>query len=174
MSPLIYIDREAGLEAPDDDSFSCWITSALTGSGIAIAAEPEISLRINDLDEMAELNATYRGKQGPTNVLSFPADLPDAVESELLGDIVICAPVVECEASEQNKSLESHWAHMTVHGVLHLLGFDHIEEQEAIEMESLETAILATLGFPDPYQVGPDEEPGNQPTNQHPNTTEES
>jgi probable rRNA maturation factor len=108
---------------------------------------------------MAQLNQHYRGKPGPTNVLSFPADLPESLQLPLLGDIVICAPVVAREAVEQGKPAAAHWAHMAVHGALHLLGYDHICETEATEMEDLETAILATLGFPCPYPDTVSEEP---------------
>ena len=114
--------------------------------------EAEISLLIVDEEEGAELNRQWRGKEGPTSVLSFPSDLPAELELPLLGDLVICVPVVEQEAIEQKKSLNSHWAHMIVHGTLHLLGYDHIDDQEAEEMESLETEILGQLGYPDPYQ----------------------
>jgi probable rRNA maturation factor len=105
--------------------------------------------------ESQELNHQYRGKNKPTNVLSFPFEipehLPEGVEIELLGDLIICAPVVEREAQEQNKALLAHWAHMTLHGCLHLLGYDHIEDKEAEEMESLEIEILQKMGFPNPY-----------------------
>lgn len=114
--------------------------------------EAELSIRVVDEDESAELNLRYRDKSGPTNVLSFPADLPKELELPLLGDLVICAPVVEREAREQNKQIRDHWAHMVVHGTLHLLGYDHIEDDEAEQMESLETQILATLGIDDPYR----------------------
>lgn len=153
MTLHIHIDREAGLETPDDDSFSLWVDAALAGADQNLPANPEVSLRLNDRVEMAELNQTYRGKSGATNVLSFPTDLPAGVDSGLLGDIVICAPVVAEEAAQQQKPLESHWAHMTVHGVLHLLGFDHIEDQDAELMEALETRILAGLGYSDPYHI---------------------
>lgn len=114
--------------------------------------EAEISLLIVDEAEGAELNQQWRNKNGPTNVLSFPSDLPAELGLPLLGDLVICAPVVAKEALEQKKSLSSHWAHMVVHGTLHLLGFDHIDDDQAEEMESLETDILARIGYPDPYQ----------------------
>ena len=152
MTPLVHIDRDDNLEAPDDESFRRWVAAALLGAGQDVGPAPEISIRINDVAEMTELNTTYRRKTGPTNVLSFPVAVPQGVETDLLGDIAICAPVVAQEAAEQNKSKESHWAHMTVHGVLHLLGFDHIEEQEAETMEKLEVAIMAQLTYPDPYQ----------------------
>jgi len=118
-------------------------------------------VRLVDAPEMASLNKTYRGKDGPTNVLSFPADLPPDLDLPLLGDIVICAPVVAAEAREQHKSPDAHWAHMAVHGTLHLLGYDHLDENEAITMEALESAILADLHYPCPYQA-------NLPRENHP------
>jgi probable rRNA maturation factor len=102
---------------------------------------------------MTALNQTFRGKTGPTNVLSFPADLPPGTDAPLLGDIVICAPVVRREAQQQGKSLTAHWAHMAVHGTLHLLGYDHIDAAQAEEMESLETHILTGMHFPCPYHT---------------------
>jgi probable rRNA maturation factor len=120
----------------------------------AAGAEPaEIVIRIVDEAESADLNGTYRQKQGPTNVLSFPFEVPPGVPNECLGDLVICAAVVEREAAEQGKSAAAHWAHMVVHGLLHLRGYDHIEEAEAAEMEAAEVAILAQLGFSDPYSL---------------------
>ena len=112
-----------------------------------------------DTEEMATLNRAYRGKEGPTNVLSFPYDLPPEAGLALLGDIVICAPVVAREAREQGKTLDAHWAHMTVHGALHLLGYDHIDEHEAAAMEALETDILARLDYPCPYRGEHPKEP---------------
>jgi probable rRNA maturation factor len=111
----------------------------------------ELTIRIVDEEEGAELNEQYREKKGATNVLSFPYQPMPGVASRLLGDIVICAPIVEREAEENDKPLISHWAHMVVHGTLHLLGYNHEVESEAIEMETLETAILLQLGFPPPY-----------------------
>ena len=102
----------------------------------------ELTIRVVDEAESQELNGTYRGKEKPTNVLSFPFEAPEHVELSLLGDLVICAPVVEREASEQKKSLEAHWAHMVVHGVLHLQGYDHVNDTDAEVMEGLEIAIL--------------------------------
>jgi probable rRNA maturation factor len=112
----------------------------------------ELTIRIVDEAEIAELNSRYRKKNGVTNVLSFPFDAPAQVDIPLLGDIVICAPVVRREASEQSKSVVAHWAHMVVHGTLHLLGFDHDEPGKAHEMEAMETRILADLGFDNPYE----------------------
>jgi probable rRNA maturation factor len=98
------------------------------------------------------LNSQYRNQDKPTNVLSFPADLPAELELPDLGDIIICAEIVEQEAATQKKSLKSHWAHMTVHGILHLLGYDHINDSDATKMEALETQILLKLGFIAPYE----------------------
>lgn len=115
-------------------------------------ADSEMTIRLVDEPEGRELNHTYRHKDYATNVLSFPADVPDdLLDIPLLGDLVICVPVVEREATEQGKSLEAHWAHLVIHGCLHLLGYDHIEDDEAEEMEALERTLLAELGLPDPY-----------------------
>ncbi len=121
-------------------------------------AAAEVTLRIVGIEEMSRLNATYRQKKGPTNVLSFPCDLPDAValETPLLGDIVICAQVVNREALEQHKSLEAHWAHMVVHGIMHLLGYDHETDDDARVMENLETIVMQALNFANPYDIGDD------------------
>jgi probable rRNA maturation factor len=105
-----------------------------------------------DVAEMSTLNRDYRNKTGPTNVLSFRSDLPPGLDLPLLGDIVICAPVVATEAAQQGKPRQAHWAHLTVHGTLHLLGYDHLEDLEAEEMEALETRILASLNYPCPYE----------------------
>ncbi|MCK9619005.1 MAG: rRNA maturation RNase YbeY [Methylobacter sp.] len=113
--------------------------------------DTEIVVRIVDEQESAELNEQYRHKSGATNILSFPVDLPEGIELDLLGDLVICAPVVEKEALEQGKTLTHHWAHIIVHGVLHLLGYDHIEDDEAELMENKEIAILNKLLIDNPY-----------------------
>jgi probable rRNA maturation factor len=114
----------------------------------------ELVVRIVDIPEMSTLNETYRHKTGPTNILSFPFEnSPElALELNLLGDLVICAPVLEKEAAEQSKQLEHHWAHIFVHGLLHLLGYDHIHDNEAEEMEALEIEILSKLLISNPYQ----------------------
>lgn len=116
----------------------------------------ELTIRVVDPTEMTELNTQYRHKQGTTNVLSFPFDMPDelADETPILGDIIICADVVNREAEEQHKTREAHWAHMVIHGTLHLLGYDHETENDANIMEPEEINILATLGFNNPYQQG--------------------
>jgi probable rRNA maturation factor len=126
-----------------------WISAALQSQEFVDA---EVSVYIVDEDEGQELNAQYRGKDYPTNVLSFPADIAAEVGVPLLGDLVVCAPVVAREAQEQGKTLQAHWAHMLVHGTLHLIGFDHIEDDEAETMETLETQIVTGLGYPAPYQ----------------------
>nr|WP_321529407.1 rRNA maturation RNase YbeY [Sedimenticola selenatireducens] len=128
--------------------FQSWAEAALNGR----LDQAELVVRIVDREESRQLNREYRGKDKPTNVLSFPFEAPAVVESDLLGDLVICAPVVTEEALAQDKLPQAHWAHLLVHGVLHLLGFDHINEQEAEVMEGLEVEILESLGFPDPYQ----------------------
>ena len=137
--------RESGVPAEAD--LRRWVDAALAGR----RAEAELSIRIVDEVEGAALNATYRHKQGATNVLSFPAELPAGVPLPVLGDLVICAPVVVREAREQGKPAEAHWAHLVVHGCLHLLDFDHETEIQAADMESLERNILAGMGYPDPY-----------------------
>lgn len=136
-------------DLPSSEQIERWAARALQGR----RDEAELSVRIVDADESQELNAQYRHQDKPTNVLSFPADLPPELELPLLGDLVICAPVVAREAAEQQKTLAAHWAHMVVHGTLHLLGYDHIEDDEAEMMEQLETDILLDLGFPAPYET---------------------
>ena len=137
-------------DLPTEEDFGKWVAAALDQR-----EQAELTIRIVDREESRMLNHTYRDKDSDTNVLSFPADLPDSIEIPLLGDIVICAPRVAQEASAQNTHEQFHWAHLTVHGVLHLLGFDHQEDEEAEIMEAMETSILASLGFPDPYSWPP-------------------
>ena len=132
---------------PDEAQFQKWLDAVIP----QFQEESEVTIRLVDEAESHGLNLTYRGKDRPTNVLSFPFECPDEVELPLLGDLVICRQVVEREAIEQEKPLMAHWAHMIVHGCLHLLGYDHIEDDEAEEMESLETEIMQGLGFADPY-----------------------
>ena len=147
----IFVDLQIATEnlegLPTEDQIVQWATAAVQPEGDVV----EMTVRIVDEAESHELNLTYRGKDRPTNVLSFPFECPDEVELPLLGDLVICRQVVEREAAEQEKPLMAHWAHMVVHGSLHLLGYDHIEDNEAEEMESLETQIMQGLGFDDPY-----------------------
>ena len=115
-------------------------------------AAAELTVRIVDEAEITALNRQYRGKDGPTNVLSFPYEEIPGIASDLLGDVVICAPVVASESVAQDKPLEAHWAHMVIHGVLHLLGYDHHKEGEASRMESTEAELLADLGYANPYE----------------------
>ena len=137
------------MQVPGRANLERWAAEVLIGR----REYPEFTIRVVDSAESATLNLRYRGKEGPTNVLSFPFQPPPGLpETGLIGDLVICAPVVEREAAEQVKTLEAHWAHMVVHGVLHLLGFDHSEEKEAERMEALEVQLLKELGFPRPYE----------------------
>jgi len=144
---LGYAVPRAGLPAPA--SFRRWVEAALRGAKRRRPAE--LSIRVVDAAEGRALNRDYRGKDYATNVLSFPIELPPGVASPLIGDLAICAPVVLREAAGQGKRPGDHWAHLTIHGVLHLLGYDHIEDAEAEAMEALETRILAGLGIADPY-----------------------
>ena len=134
---------------PSHADFLSWCTLGLRQRSNA----SELTIRLVDAEEGQQLNATWRDKDYPTNVLSFPADIPDGLlDIPLLGDLVICVPVVEQEAAEQGKALTAHWAHLVIHGCLHLLGYDHIDDAEAEEMEELERQLLAEIGYPDPYR----------------------
>jgi probable rRNA maturation factor len=155
--PVVDLQTElpaAGLPSAQD--VQLW---AETAARMAGGARGEIAIRIVDEDESQSLNREYRGKDKPTNVLSFPFELPDELPEALrdeigdgiIGDIAICAPVVEREAVEQGKTAQAHWAHMVVHGVLHLLGHDHVDDEGADIMEALEIRILGSLGFANPY-----------------------
>lgn len=136
-------------QVPGEAEFQRWVLAVLEGRLDAA----EVVIRVVDEQESQQLNRDYRGKDKATNVLSFPFDVPSQVESAHIGDLVICAPVVIREAAEQQKPAVDHWAHMVVHGMLHLLGFDHQDEAEANEMESMERGILGLMGIPDPYEV---------------------
>ena len=142
-------NASASPRIPPEDAFARWAGSALEGR----RERAELTIRLVDEEEGAGLNRRYRGRPGATNVLSFPFEPPPGVEGlDLIGDLVICASVVEREAAEQGKAPTAHWAHMVVHGVLHLIGYDHVDEEQAAEMEDLETLILGGLGFPPPYE----------------------
>ncbi|RPJ67161.1 rRNA maturation RNase YbeY [Alteromonas sediminis] len=134
---------------PSPEQLQHWVACVLNKHD---TRQHEITIRFVEAAESQELNSTYRGKNKPTNVLSFPFEHVPDVPIPLLGDLVICVPVIIREASEQNKTLQAHFAHMIIHGTLHLLGYDHIQDEEAEEMESLEIQLLAELGIDDPYQ----------------------
>jgi probable rRNA maturation factor len=147
---MIDLDLQIASDAegiPSSEEFQRWVEAALVDHDGA-----ELTVRIVDEDEITDLNRTYRNKDKPTNVLSFPFEVPPGVEIPLLGDIIICAKVVQDEANEQGKPLQAHWAHMVIHGCLHLLGHDHITEDEAELMEGLEISLLAALGYTNPYE----------------------
>lgn len=136
-------------ELPSLDLFQQWVDAALT----AITKQTlELTIRLVNINESQQLNKQYRQKDKPTNVLSFPFEVPTGIELNLLGDLVICSQVVEQEAKAQNKSLFDHWAHMVIHGCLHLSGYDHINDIDANEMETLEVKILAQLSISNPYE----------------------
>lgn len=150
----IAVEDTASLNVPDSQHIQNWANTAVLQVDPK-RAEQQMTVRIVEEDEITQLNEQYRQKIGPTNVLSFPFELPpgmpsDAMEAEL-GDVVVCAAVVQREALEQGKASVAHWAHMIVHGTLHLLGYDHIEDSDAKEMESLEIAVMAELGYANPY-----------------------
>lgn len=132
---------------PHPSQFREWVGNTLDEN----FDDVELTIRIVDIEEMTELNETYRKKQGPTNVLSFPAEIDPEFDLPLLGDIVICAPVIQQEADNADIDLLAHWAHMVVHGTLHLIGYDHLIEEDAEIMEEREKQILNELGFSDPY-----------------------
>jgi len=143
-------------EYPDEKVMQSWLNHIDKN-----ADDKSVGIRIVDTEESADLNSQFRHKQGATNVLSFPFESPflpddsdeddDEFLEDFLGDLVICAPIVKTEAEAQGKALDAHWAHMIVHGVLHLKGYDHVKQADAEEMEALERTILANIGFPDPY-----------------------
>lgn len=142
-------------DLPNEEQFRHWIDSALRATEEEYADDIEISLRLVDKEESRALNHRYRQQNKATDVLSFPFDEMDGLPDEAvrpLGDLVICAPVVLLEASEQNKEIVDHWAHVVIHGTLHLLGYDHQDDVQAATMETLETNILLGLGINNPYR----------------------
>ena len=145
--PDLDLQNATTASVPQPALFQAWVDAALAGR----RTDWELAIRLVDEPEGRTLNHDYRGRDAATNVLSFPVDLPEGVDLPLLGDLVICAPVVAREAAEQGKSETAHWAHLTVHGVLHLLGFDHATSVEADVMEGEEQRVMAQLGFSDPY-----------------------
>ena len=155
---MINVDLQTEFEAdnlPSFDQINLWATTALTG----LKDDADLSIVVVGQEQSQSLNLDFRGKDKPTNVLSFPFEAPPELAhiqeemGNLIGDLVICAPVVEEEAKDQNKPLEHHWAHMVIHGCLHLLGYDHIKDDEADVMENLERQILAKLDITDPYLI---------------------
>jgi len=154
---MIDVDIQLASESsplPSEEQLTLWAQTALS----AFKDEAQLSIRLVDDEESQQLNHEYRGKDKPTNVLSFPFEVPEELQgiediSSLIGDLVICVPVVSREAQEQNKTFEHHFAHMVVHGCLHLLGYDHIKDEEAEIMEDLERQILAKLEIADPYFI---------------------
>lgn len=148
MKTKVKVDFEnaSGGEVPPEASFLSWVDAVVSSESV------ELGIRVVSASESADLNKTYRNKMGPTNVLSFPCDLPEWVPEKILGDIVLCRDVIEREALEQSKTQEAHWAHMVIHGVLHLQGYDHINESDAQLMESREIMLLQQLGFQNPYE----------------------
>ena len=151
MSTGVEVQRAcAEPRVPPAAKLAEWAGAALDGrSGGA-----RMTVRVVDEAEGAELNGRYRGKAGATNVLAFAFDAPEAPFVRILGDVVVCAPVAAREAAEHSKRLDAHWAHLVVHGTLHLLGYDHDDPGSAREMETLEREILDRLGYPDPYAAG--------------------
>ena len=151
----IYVDLQIVTKTPenipDESSLTQWVKAAIKASNSKKREEAELTIRVVERDESNQLNLQFRAKDKPTNVLSFPFQNPPGLTLPLLGDLIICQAIIEEEAKQQKKTDQAHWAHMVIHGTLHLLGYDHIENEEALEMEALETNILVTLGFPPPY-----------------------
>jgi len=145
---ILDIQRVVDQDAPSDSDFQCWADLALSDQ----KKPSEVVIRIVDELEIKQLNQTYRDQDKTTNVLSFPFEAPEYIDLPLLGDLVICAKVVIDEAKNQSKDLKAHWAHMIIHGILHLLGYDHIIDAEAEKMERKEQQLLAQLDFPNPYR----------------------
>ena len=147
MNVFIDLQQTVDIVQPDLAKFQSWAAAALQ----EVAEDCELSIRIVDAAESQQLNRDYRGKDKPTNVLSFPFESPVPLQPRLLGDLVICAPVVTAEAAEQGKAELNHWAHLTIHGCMHLLGYDHINDDEAEQMENREIAILRQFNIENPY-----------------------
>lgn len=149
MVATVDIQYASGTEhpVPAEEDIRIWVVAALEGR----REDAQLTVRIVEVEESSQLNNAYRHKQGPTNVLSFSFEEPELLQPPLLGDVVVCAAIVAAEAQAQGKSPEAHWAHMVVHGVLHLLGYDHVNRDDARLMEEEEIKVLAALGYGDPY-----------------------
>ena len=148
MSGIAIQNATSGRRLPTHKLMRSWIAAVLP----ARLQNAELTVRIVEADEIRALNRDYRKKDKATNVLSFPAELPSDLGLKVLGDLVVCAQVVAEEAAQQGKTRNAHWAHMLVHGTLHLLGYDHLVDSDAERMEKLEIKILHTLGFANPYE----------------------
>lgn len=147
---MVFLDLQiasSSVDLPTKDFFKTCVEHALS----AYRSEAELTIRLIDRKEACALNLRWRGNDVATNVLSFPVQNVDHAAPDLIGDVVLCVPVIEAEAQAQGKSPQAHWAHVVVHGVLHLLGFDHEQDSQAQEMEDVERAILAEMGYPAPY-----------------------
>lgn len=151
----LYVDLQIATDnnanIPDLAQLNTWVESALEATPHFSQEEAELTIRIVEEKESNTLNLQFRQTDKPTNVLSFVFQNPPGYTLPLLGDLIICQNIIEAEAIEQHKTPQAHWAHMVIHGTLHLLGYDHIEKNEALEMEALETSILVKLNFPPPY-----------------------
>ena len=151
MAIVVDLQNDAGLaDAPTLSDFERWVAAALQDSH----AQLEQTICVVDEAQSRELNHRFRGKDSATNVLAFPGEFPgknDFLDYDCLGDLVICAPLVAAEALQQSKPVDAHWAHLVVHGMLHLQGFDHQSDEQATRMEALEIEILDTLGYTNPY-----------------------
>ena len=155
MPVIVELSQSDDFNQDDDDvpllsQLQQWANEACLDNADVVA-----SMQLLSKDEMQALNRDYSGKDKSTNVLSFPMQLPEQVEINLLGDLALCAEVINTEAEQQDKSRDAHWAHMVIHGMLHLQGYDHIKKEEAVVMESLEVQILDKLGFNNPYETNP-------------------
>ena len=158
MVTVQYVSDEPDL--PDKQRLVEWVSTVLQNQDntylpanerLKFNSTLELTIRIVDEAESQQLNETWRKQTGPTNVLSFPFANPPGITLPLLGDMVICAPLVLREAEQQHKSIDAHWAHLVIHGTLHLLGYDHLDEDQAQQMEQLEILALHHLGYPNPY-----------------------
>ena len=162
MSVAVEITVSEKIESADDEVPEPALLQSWAASAYLIETPAVTSVLVTTADEIQQLNKQYRDKDKPTNVLSFPMQSPAEVDLSLLGDIVLCASVINNEAAQQSKPVASHWAHMVVHGMLHLQGYDHVENNEAEEMEQMEITILKKLGFANPYKSIPESIPSTE------------